>query len=380
MECRYLFPHEMGDSRDFLDLRTYAQTGRAPEPDPRDRNKTGIYRIFTNEEILDSFSTQASIFDEGRSMWLYVFMAYSTKFFRDFENDSLGRRLRPGVRLAADSMPIGALSRIASLSRYTFSQNTVHVVLHVDGAEPDIGRKGFSEEIENLGQSLAKELIEGELQEWNGFLRSEQGERRSEAALEDWKFESRSHERDEPLPAWPGVSLSITSVPEREQDVIALFHELLGGNALLGYQVLSTSQHSRYDSLMRVQVDSADILRATFDERSCVWGVIAHRAEALARDGVIEPIEYKMSLLGLISDFRSRTKSFSQLRLVIAWGAGPEFEKHVDDFDLTRLEFPRDIELRVYPGQTHELRSGHEEGVLPVILLEDLFSAVNETF
>lgn len=376
VECRYLFPHEMGEPRDFLDMAHHEQSARSPDPDPRDRNKTGIYRTYTDEEIRAKFGIQQNLFTRDRTLWLYVFQSYSAKFFRDFDAQSLGRRLRPGVRLAADSMPIGVISGISSLSRYTYSQNTVHVLLHVDGAEPDIGRKGFSEEVEDLGQSLAKELIEGELQKWNGFLRSERGERRSEAALDDWKFESRKHENEFPLPSWPKVSLSITSVPEREQDVIALFHELLGARALLGYNVLSTSQHAKYDSLMRVQLHKEDVEKAMFRRGACEWGVVTHRAEMLAEDGIVELIEYKMSLLSLINDFRLGSKSFSHLRLVIAWSAGPDFDKHVEDFALNKLEFPRDIELRYYPGQTHELRSGRESGVLPVILLEDLFASV----
>lgn len=341
VECRYLFPHEMGEPRDFLDMARHERSARLPDPDPRDRNKTGIYRTYTDKEIREKFEIQESLFSGNKALWLYVFRAYSAKFFRDFDAQSVGRRLRPGVRLAADSMPIGAISGISSLGRYTYSQNRVHVLLHVDGAEPDIGRKGFSEEVEDLGQSLAKQLVEGELQNWIGFLRSEQGERKSEAALEDWKFESRKHEDECPLPPWPEASLSITSVPEREQDVIALFHELLGAGALLGYNVLSTSQHAKYDSLMKIQLRREEIEKATFRRGACEWGVVAHRAETLTDNGIIELIEYKMSLLSLISDFRSGSKSFSHLRLVIAWSAGPDFEKHVEDFPLDRLEFPR---------------------------------------
>ena len=378
VQCRYLFPHDLLDAHRFLDMLAYERPAGWPAIDTRDRNKDGVYRTYNDEQIRTEFSELKASFPETSSLWLYVFRSYSAKFFRDLRNTPIGRRMRPGVRLAADSMPIGSIQNMSRLSRYTYSQNTVHVLLHVEGAVPDIGRKGFDESVEGLGQLLAKELVEHELQKWSGFLRSEVSDRHSEAALEDWKFASRTHESRSPLPRWRGTSLSITSTPEREQDVIALFHELLGARAILGYEVLSTSQHAKYDSLMRVKLRQEDEVRAIYSVDSCVWGVAEHHAQGLTRDAVIEAVEYKLSLLGLIGDFRSGSKTFPDLRLVIAWTVGEDFDEHASDYDLVKLVFPGDLELRRYPGQTHELRSGIEDGVLPVILLDELFAAVGE--
>ena len=375
MTCRYLFPHDLLDDDRFLDMQAYKNSGRWPDVDPRDSNKEGIYRIYSDEQIRAEFSELEPHFPKDASLWLYVFRAYSATFFADRRGEPRGRRLYPGVRLAADSMPIGSIQNIRRLSRFTYSQNTVHVLLHVEGAEPDIGRKGFSENVEELGQLLAKELVEQELQKWNQFLRSETSTRRSEAALEDWKFASRTHEREAPLPPWPGVPLRIVSTPEREQDVIALFHELLGAQAILGYDVLSTSQHAKYDSLMWVRLQGTELEHATFDPRECVWGLLDYRAQALT-NAVIEAVEYKLDLLGLVRDLRSGAKSFTEIRLAIVWTAGERFEGHVTDYELTKLSFPEDLDLRHYPAQTHEFRSASERGVIAVIVLEDLFEAV----
>lgn len=374
--CRYLFPHEVLEARRFLDMEEYQTSGRGPSIPDSDRNKDGIYRTFTDEQIRAEFDLSEVVGTTDTTLWLYVFRSFSATFFRDQRRTATGRRVYAGVRLAADSMPVGAIQRISNLNRFTYSQNTVQMLLHIEGAEPDIGRKGFSEEVTQLGQVLAKELVEKKLQGWNDFLRSEGGDRRALARLEDWKYQSRQHEETSTLPKWPGASLRVTSTPDREQDVIALFHELLGAGAILGYDVLATSQHARYDSLMWVRLKDDEVAQAIYDPITCAWGVEDYRAEALTRDAVVEAVEYKLDLIGLVDDFRNNAKSFSEVELAIAWSAGQRFDEHADDFELKRLEFRRDLSLRRYPGQTHELRSGSEPGVVPVILLEELFDAV----
>ena len=374
--CRYLFPHDLLDAYQFLDMEEYKNSGRWPDIDPSDTNKMGIYRTYSDEQIRTEFGELEPHFPRDSSLWLYVFRASSAAFFPERRQEAKGRRLYPGVRLAADSMPVGNIQSLRRLSRFTYSQNTVHVLLHVEGAEPDIGRKGFSESVEELGQLLAKELVEQELQKWNQFLRSEARDRRSEAALEDWKFDSRTHELAAPLPPWPGIPLRITSIPEREQDVIALFHELLGAQAVLGYDVLSTSQHAKYDSLMWVRLQQAEVGQATFDPRERAWGVADNRAQELTRDAIVESIEYKLDLIGLVRDLRSGAKAFSEIRLAIVWTTGDRFARHAPDYELTKLEFPKDLARRHYPAQTHQLLSGSEDGVIAVIALEDLFAAV----
>ena len=376
IECRYLFPHELGEDHQFIDMHEYTRSQFGPNIPRRYRNKEGIYRTYSDSEIRSEFEQLKEFFPEDRELWLYVFRAYGAKFFRDDEHGPLGRRVRSGVRLAADSMPIGSIQGISKLNRYTYSQNTVHVLLHVDGAEPDIGRKGFNEEVEDLGQFLAKELIERELRQWNDFLRSEVDERRSEAALEQWKFESRKLEENNPLPEWPGKVLRITSIPQQEQDVVALLHELLGSGAIIGYDVLSTSQHEKYDSLMWVRLTESEVSECTYGTKTCPWGLDPHIAERLTSDAVVEAVEYKHTLMSLVADFRNQKKSFSDVKLAIAWTAGDAYEKGVDDYPLEQLKFPRDLSQRLYPGQTHELLSADDDQVIAVILLDSLFESV----
>ena len=373
----YMFPHELDDRNQFLDMGEYVESGRGPEIHRRDTNKLGIFRTFTDDQIRSEFDQLPTGNGPAQSeLWMYVFRSYSAKFFTDKRDTPLGKRMYPGVRIASDSMPIGSTSNMTQLRRFTYSANTVHMLLHVEDAEPDIGRKGFSEEVDELGQTLAKELVERKLQAWNQFLRAEGSDRRVEAALENWKFDSRTHQAESPLPDWPGKTLKITSIPRQEQDVIALFHELLGAQAILGFEVLSTNQHSRYDSLAWTKLSHEEQERAVFHAENCPWGVDRSMAEEWTTSPIIQSIEYKTNLMNLVGDLRAGRKSLDGMDLAIAWTSGDSFEQRATDFNLAKLEFPRDLALRRFPGQTHELREAAGQAVLAVMLLDELFAAV----
>ena len=43
--------------------------------------------------------------------------------------------------------------------------------------------------------------------------------------------------------------IPLISEPQQEQDVIALFHELLAGRIIRGFEILCTNAHEQYDSL-----------------------------------------------------------------------------------------------------------------------------------
>ena len=53
----------------------------------------------------------------------------------------------------------------------------------------------------------------------------------------------------------PIERISITSVPTREQDVIALFHQLIAGGVIRGISVMSTNERFVYDGLFKISFD-----------------------------------------------------------------------------------------------------------------------------
>lgn len=49
--------------------------------------------------------------------------------------------------------------------------------------------------------------------------------------------------------------ISITSMPTREQDVIALFNQLLAGGVIRGIRIMATNERSTYDGLYRIVIE-----------------------------------------------------------------------------------------------------------------------------
>ena len=151
---------------------------------------------------------------------------------------------------------------------------------------------------------------------------------------------------------------------------------MLGAQAILGFEILSTNQHSRYDSLAWAKLRDEEQERAVFHAADCPWGVDRNMAEEWRTSPIIQSIEYKTNLMNLVGDLRAGRKSLDGMDLAIAWTSGDSFEQRATDFNLTKLEFPRDLALRRFPGQTHELREAAGQSVLAVMLLDELFASV----
>jgi len=209
------------------------------------------------------------------------------------------------------------------------------------------------------------------------FLRAEASRPESDAELDDWKHEVRVHETDHPLPGWPGARLRLTSTPQKEQDVVALFNQLLASGAFSGYDVMATSSHRRYDSLAWARLSQDEIGRVVYDAKTCPWGVERFRAEQLAaRHSRQITIEFKYDLVRLLTDIRGGTKHFRDIQLAVAWVADPSIHDAAD-FELQALEVPKEIAVRRYPGVTHQLLStDNAEHMIQVILLSELMDQV----
>ncbi len=68
--------------------------------------------------------------------------------------------------------------------------------------------------------------------------------------LYEWKKDQERFRDEHPLSLELGSHrLSLLSYPRQEQDVVALFHELIGAKILKGFKFFGTSQSDRYDSL-----------------------------------------------------------------------------------------------------------------------------------
>lgn len=312
---------------------------------------------------------------------------YTAKLWTQF-NESLGLRkdykiLTAGIQLAANNMPQGE-TIVIPLNRNIGRQNQLHFLFHFDDYTPDLGRKGFHRELSDFAKTVSKNVTENHLAKYRNLLKANTGvapDLVRELKIGEWKKEMLAHESFEPLNLnskhffKPTERVSITSAPTREQDVIALFNQLVAGGVIRGIRVMSTNERFTYDGLYKVAFDlSEDIY--TYDREQNPLGVSSEVAQAL-KGRVTDPrvLEYKYSLDGLIEDFESQDKNINDVDLCIVWNTG---EMYKERYGITSLLMPENVDQRQYHGVTHIL-SDVETGAkhCDLIVLSELVSSLN---
>ena len=217
---------------------------------------------------------------------------HTAKLWTSF-NDKLGIRansrvLQSGIQMAANNMPQGDIIQVP-LARNVGRQNQVHFLIHFHNYTPDLGRKGFHRELTDFAKSVAKSITENHLSKYRGRLKANTGvspDLIREMEISDWKKDMLEHEKAQPLVLQskhffiPTERVAITSTPTREQDVIALFNQLIAGGVIRGIGILSTNERFTYDGLFKVVFDLKPEIY-TYSSETNPLGVPLETARAL---------------------------------------------------------------------------------------------------
>lgn len=232
--------------------------------------------------------------------------------------------------------------------------------------------------------------MDGPLMKVRGCFKANSGaspDLRRERNLSEWKAEMTKHEEEFPLvinnPNFfdPVKKISITSLPTREQDVIALFNQLVAGGVIRGVNIMSTNERTTYDSLYKVIISKPEDLQL-FNIDTNPLGVTKDVLDEILDDrdefvSVPKVLEYKYSLDGLIEDVESGLKNTSDINLVVAWEAGTRYK---NNYSIESLLIEGNESLRQYHGVTHCLRVANSgEYVFELILLKDLILYLNKS-
>ena len=294
-----------------------------------------------------------------------------------------------GIQLAANNMPQGDLIQIP-LTKNIGRQKQANIVVHFNNCSADLGRKGFRKEVTDLGKEISRKLMDGPLMKVRFCFKANSGaspDLKRETILAEWKAEMSKHEQDYPLilenPNFfdPVKRVSITSLPTREQDVIALFNQLIAGGVVRGIRIMSTNERTTYDSLYKIVITDKKNLQL-FDAEINPLGIVEDVIEEMLEDReefVSEPkvLEYKYSVDGLIEDLESGLKNTNDINLVVAWTAGDQYK---NNFNIESLLIEGNEMLRQYHGLTHRLHSANtNEYVCDLILLKDLILYLNKS-
>jgi hypothetical protein len=283
-------------------------------------------------------------------------------------------------------MPQGELIQIP-LTRNIGRQNNAHILIHFSNYEPDLGRKGFKHEIVDFSKNVASKLVEI-LFKRHKCLRPTTGARADllrQESIEDWKIELIDYEKKNPLKLFnenfflPTNMISVTSIPSREQDVIALFNQLIAGGVIRGIKIMSTNERFTYDGLYRVvicQPTEHHIYDAKINPLGILEEIVLNYTKKLPFLSYPKVLEYKYSLDGLIENIESGTKNSNDIGLVVVWETGDLWKEH---YKLTSLLDVDNLSSRQYHGVTHtitNLNTGQQE--MDLIVLEELLDYLND--
>lgn len=350
-----------------------------------------IYESWGKDEIVNLIGKKLDSEDVDlivkHDLFVSVEFGYTAKIWSAF-NDRLGVRsgyrvASGGIQLAANNMPQGEVIQIP-LDRNIGRQNQIHFLVHFSNYTPDMGRKGFHRELTDLAKELGKQITNEVLIPVRKRLRPSGGispDILREQKVSQWKKEMERHENESPLSITnphfflPTEKLLITSTPTREQDVIALFHQLIAGGVVRGIKILSTNERMTYDGLFRVAFDLS-VSKYIYNDESNPLGLLDESAKAL-HGQILDPkvLEYKLSLDGLVEDLENGDKNAKDLDLVVVWETGQDYLKM---FGITSLLAPGNYIQREYHGVTHvvtDLDSGGRQ--FDLIVLSELIRFLN---
>jgi hypothetical protein len=311
---------------------------------------------------------------------MYIFLAFSTDLWDQYSDSKLkiqkGQRLlRGGLQLATEHMPQGPLLTIPMTNNIGF-QNLAHVIIHAENAEPDLGRKGFQPDVVRVTEKISVSAVTAFRRRYN-MLRKPGIAKLfgDELNLDTWIRDQEDHEGNYALSITgkglflPSEELPIRSEPLVEQDVVALFNQMLSSGLIRGVQLIASSQYKQYDGLFRVKMEQP------FDK--FVLGVenpLGVDEEISAGHGSVmssvKVLEYKYNLDGLIEEIQQEIKSTTDISLLIAWELGNKWSQI---FDMTSFLDGIHGHHRMIHGTTHRFtHSISGLAAFDAIILKDL--------
>lgn len=293
-------------------------------------------------------------------------------------NDSLYREgvgrgprrkiVEPGIHICSATMPVGEMVE-ADLPFGAGNKDRLYVVLQFDNISPDVGRKTFAKPVTIIGQRVAQNLTKLFVDNRavliphgraHGVTEGEQ--RMAIQALIDAAASRRSLEI---------TNLGIVKEPGTEQDVVALFHALLGATALHGYRVQSVfGSTAKYDGVFTYWLENSEENRAPRNPLGLPRPSFPENGGPLEFPPSI--LEFKQQVSDLILDFETGMKNFEDIDLLVAWDTGDQGAfGPTSNYELEAVDHRR--RDKQFYAETHLLREKGGSGEpIHVILLREV--------
>jgi hypothetical protein len=389
----YVYPHtKIQASADLKDIVSYQEvaikSGRPVDTMPsRFTRLNGIYEYFSKEELqalpTNKLNNENKALIESYKVSAYGYFCYSTDIWDELNDKVVQLRkgtriLRGGLQLANNFMPQGDLIAIPLTSNIGY-QNQAHIIVLFTNADPDLGRKGFQPELKELAEIISVGIV-NKFKKWRHLLKIDTGSRPNIASSDDvfnWITEQSRYELANPLVInnrnffAPVHEISITSIPQSEQDVIVLFNQLLAGGVIRGIKLLATDQKKQYDGVFKYYIKEP-ISNHEYHKTDNPLGVSAleNKGDYSSRPWVLE---YKYNIDALLREFENEEKKESEINLVIAWETGDQWKK---SHQVTSLLDIDNLHHREFHGLTHIFQTTSHK--FQAIILSELIEYLND--
>ncbi|MGL6406570.1 hypothetical protein ACSZM7_10790 [Aeromonas veronii] len=305
-----------------------------------------------------------------REYKIYAYCAHmsQTKTFDKF-NETLGLRsnaqiMKGGLLIASDTMPQGDLY-VIPLKRYIGYQRNTFVITHLRDGNPDLGRKIFQPEIKTICEKISV-LLTNNMIDYRWAIKADSGSIPTLSPsneLWQWKIEQINHRSNNPFIYFDtSKNLSLVSIPREEQDVLALYHQLLGAGVIKGIKFFGSTHHDRYDALILTDYEDAHIYSQ--DNPMGVRDDIVNGAES-------EPkvLEFKKTFDSLIDDFENESKFENQIDFVVCWDIEDKYSRK---YHLKSLLLDGEGNVRQFYGSTHQaFTAGNDSPIFEICILKD---------
>jgi len=386
-KCEFYYPHEISGLKAH-DLDSVKEHISKFEGDPQDikkqmkpefKNLDCLYDILDYQGILSIkdkalFTEEEEILIREHHISCYCAHMSATSTFSKF-NEELGLRadtqiLRGGLLIASDTMPQGELL-VIPLKRYTGYQRNTFVIVHLNNGNPDMGRKVFQPEVKSLCEKIAVEVT-NRMINYRWIVKLDSGSIQPLSPsneLWEWKINQVNWRSKNPyIYKDAGSSVSFLSIPQEEQDVVALYHELIGQGIIRGINFFSSSHHDRYDALVLTNYCNEDF----FNEDDNPFGVRSDIQENTESEPKV--LEFKKTFDSIVDDFEKEIKFEKEIDFLVCWDVE---ERYKSRYQLTSLLLGKEGNVRQFYGATHQVFSASsQQSLFEVCILKDLLEFI----
>lgn len=359
MEIEFIDTTDMGSETVELDFQYNGPKEISEDDNPtatnllsRDEAKD---RVESNQNIGGSALHHRGIYESASDITLYYHAFVSSRDWYRKASHSLGLCDNPGgsidemddydvhpsLELGVKGMPTAVTISSPPGDSIGYWAN-LHIVIMDNRLEFDEGRKSVVGRRNTLYRNCADEALYDEIT--TGLIQeavkdptvalnvTQMGEERQ-------TFINQNTEDRTDL-SYSGIpdSVQFAHEPEEEQDVVALFHELISGGLLSPYKCLAASSYSTYDAIFEYEIGLDYIGRQYQIQES--------------DDPLIENVvlEYKVEGEDILDDISRHQKFYYMMDLLVCWEID---EQACQDVGATLID--KTADSTKYWGTTHEL-------------------------